>query len=119
MGMDIGTGGPDTTRPTPPAGIPNGGIAYETPRFPSMVNPVEDMPAADTVAWQAGASQVDAVTAAQAAAHQHVVELRDRYEAQIRPQGGSHGDLLALPEVVSDWSKHTGGTDAMSFDPAG
>jgi hypothetical protein len=34
-------------------------------------------------------------------------------------QGSRIGDLLASPPVVSDWSKHTGGTDATSYDPAG
>jgi hypothetical protein len=29
------------------------------------------------------------------------------------------GTLIDLPPVVSDWSKHTGGSDATAYDPAG
>jgi hypothetical protein len=33
--------------------------------------------------------------------------------------GSQIGDVMDLPPVISDWSKHTAGSDAMSYDPAG
>jgi hypothetical protein len=37
----------------------------------------------------------------------------------MSPLGASYGDLMDLPPVISDWSKHTGGSDAQAYDPAG
>jgi hypothetical protein len=37
----------------------------------------------------------------------------------MSPLGASYGDEMTLPPVVSDYSKHTAGSDAVSYDPAG
>jgi hypothetical protein len=44
---------------------------------------------------------------------------RTGYAADMAPLGASYGDEMTLPPVVSDYSKHTGGSDAQSYDPAG
>jgi hypothetical protein len=44
---------------------------------------------------------------------------RTGYAADISPLGASYDDEVALLPVTSDWSKHTGGSDATSYDPAG
>jgi hypothetical protein len=44
---------------------------------------------------------------------------RTGYAADMAPLGASYGDEMALPPVTSDWSKHTGGSDAQAYDPAG
>lgn len=41
------------------------------------------------------------------------------YAADMSPLAASYGDEMALPPVTSDWSKHTGGSDAQACDPAG
>jgi hypothetical protein len=46
-------------------------------------------------------------------------DRRGRYAASMAPLGASAGDAMALPPVTSDWSKHTAGSDATSYDPAG
>jgi len=61
----------------------------------------------DTVA----ASVAQAVSNAEARYHE--------LQGDTYGQGSVVGDLLSLPPVVSDWSKHTGGTDATSYDPSG
>jgi hypothetical protein len=59
------------------------------------------------------------VAAAQAAGQARESGRRAGYDADMAPLGASYGDLLPLPPVVSEISKHTGGTDATSYDPAG
>jgi len=44
---------------------------------------------------------------------------RTGYAADMAPLGASYGDEMALPPVTWDWSKHTGGSDAQAYDPAG
>lgn len=46
-------------------------------------------------------------------------DRRQHYLATMGPLGGSAGDAMALPDVVSDQSKHTGGSDATDYDPTG
>lgn len=81
---------------------------HETPETPdAIVSPgVQDAHADDVSASVAGA-----MTAAEARYGAH--------EADAGPQGSTIGTPLDLPPVVSDWSKHTGGSDATSYDPAG
>jgi hypothetical protein len=44
---------------------------------------------------------------------------RTGYAADMSPLGASYGDEMALPLVTSDFSKHTAGSDATSYNPAG
>jgi hypothetical protein len=41
------------------------------------------------------------------------------HEVLTHPQGSEVGVQLDLPPVTSDWSKHTGGSDATSYNPEG
>ena len=70
-----------------------------------MTSPIvspDDVP--DVKADDVAASVAGAMDAAQARYESHQAEL---------------GTVMNLPPVVSDWSQHTGGTDAASYDPAG
>jgi hypothetical protein len=117
-GMDIATGqqvtGPASTSSE------HDPVAPESPRYPSMAAP-DAGPVADTVGQQQERLSAgrDAATAAQAVASAAETDRRGGYEATVLPQGGAYGDEMTLPPVVSDFSKHTGGTDATSYDPAG
>jgi hypothetical protein len=44
---------------------------------------------------------------------------RAGYAADISPLGASYGDAMALPEVTSDYSKHTGSAGSPDAGPAG
>jgi hypothetical protein len=44
---------------------------------------------------------------------------RDYLAAEILPSGSAYGEAMVLPDVVADWSKHTGGSDATDYDPTG
>jgi hypothetical protein len=61
----------------------------------------------------------DDVSATVAGAMANAEARYTAHEASTHPQGSQIGVPLDLPPVVSDWSKHTGGTDANSYDPAG
>jgi len=41
------------------------------------------------------------------------------FQGDTYGQGSHIGDLMQLPDVISDMSKHTGGSDAGSYYPAG
>jgi hypothetical protein len=59
----------------------------------------------------ASGSVAGAVTASETRYHGH--------ERLTHAQGSELGTLMGLPGVTSDTSKHTGGSDATSYDPAG
>jgi hypothetical protein len=84
---------------------PPGGGTPETP------DPIVSPGPQDAKADDVSASVAGAVTAAQARYHSH---QQDTYA-----QGSAIGTPVTLPPVVSDWSKHTGGSDATSYDPSG
>jgi hypothetical protein len=89
------------------------GVAPPTPAFPSgnqQGGVLADISGVDFTAEAA---------AAMAAAMSADADRRGRYATGMSPLGASYGDEMALPPVGSDWSKHTGGSDAMSYDPAG
>jgi hypothetical protein len=58
-------------------------------------------------------------SAAMAAGMSADADRRAGYAAGMAPLGGSTGDEMSLPGVVSDLAQHTGGTNATSYDPAG
>jgi hypothetical protein len=67
---------------------------------------------------QLAASEAECA-AAQSAGMAADAGRRTGYAADMSPLGASFGDEMTLPPVVSDWSKHTAGSDAVSYDPAG
>jgi hypothetical protein len=95
-------------------------VAPDTPRFPSMTPP-DAGPVADATGQrlEQAAQERQDWAAAQAAGQAAKAAGNAKYESSMLPLGASAGDLLPLPPVISDWSKHTGGSDATSYDPAG
>jgi len=114
MNMPVSPGAPDSPWSTPAAG----------PASP-VVDPYtathEVAPGGQPIAFPGGndpggRDDVSATVAGSvAAANARFAE----HEADTHPAGSTIGDVLNLPPTVSDWSKHTGGSDAMSYDPAG
>jgi hypothetical protein len=84
---------------------PPGGGTPETP------DPIVSPGAQDAKADDVSASVAGAVAAAEARFRSH---QQDTYA-----QGSAIGTPMVLPGTVSDWSKHTAGSDATSYDPAG
>ena len=88
-------------------------VAAPTPRFPSGTE--QGGVLMDT----SGVDFTGEAAAAMAAAMSAESGRRGRYAADMSPLGASYGDEMTLPPVVSDTSKHTGGSDATAYDPAG
>jgi hypothetical protein len=97
------------------------GVAPPTPAFaqtPGGSSTGAAMDTASMFAGQAAAGTADA-SAAMSSGMRADADRRGRYARDISPLASSYGDEMSLPPVTSDWSKHTGGSDAMSYDPAG
>jgi hypothetical protein len=118
-GFDIATGQAMGGSSSPPQDHP--AVANVTPAYPAGPAPADQMPVAGTTGQQQErlTQGRGAVTSAQTAGQDAKAALNAKYEADMMPMGASYGDEIALPDVVSDWSKHTGGSDARSYDPAG
>ena len=122
--MDIATGSAES-HPTPLALNPQPAPDPVTPRFPGASGPSDAGPQVGGVRDTTGErlAQLAAGEAEWAAAQSAGMSAdsgrRTGYEADMSPLAASYGDLMGLPDVVSDWSKHTGGSDAQSYDPAG
>jgi hypothetical protein len=117
--MRIADGAPES-HPTPlpydPGASP--GVAAATPRLGPGTGQggVRDVTCERLAQLAAGEADT---AAAQSAGMSADAGRRTGYAADISPLAASYGDEMALPPVVSDWSKHTGGSDATSYDPAG
>ena len=116
--MKIATGDAEQ-HPTP--------LPYNPQPSVAPVTPVASVPGGPTIAGRDTTGEYQAqrlagiadVAAAQALGHGAETGRRQGYAGQMNPLGSSYGALMDLPPVVSDWSKHTGGSDATSYDPAG
>jgi hypothetical protein len=67
---------------------------------------------------QLAASQAECA-AAQAFGMSADADRRTECAAAMLPLAATYGDEMTLPAVISDWSKHTRGSDATDYDPAG
>jgi hypothetical protein len=111
----------------PPNSTPGAGAdAWTTPERPGT------MPVSATVATHAvtGTSPIafpgdadpggrDVVADSVAGAVSNAQARYGELQGDTYGQGSVIGDLLQLPDVISDLSKHTAGADAVSYDPAG
>jgi hypothetical protein len=91
------------------------------PPTPVASPPAPGAPARDTTGErlsQLAAGEAD-VRAAQASGMAAERDRRAHYGSDVLPVGASYGDPMTLPPVVSDYSKHTAGSDSTSYDPAG
>jgi hypothetical protein len=105
-------GAPDTSWTT--------GAAWHSPVV--SPSPGSDLPAAGGQGIYSPGNpgvQGDDVAASAAAAMAAAEARYHSHEADTHPQGSALGVPMELPPVVSDWSKHTGGSDATAYDPAG
>ncbi len=89
------------------------GVAPPTQRFPSGTEQ------GGTVTDSSGIDFTDAAQQAMTTGMSNDAGRRGRYAGDISPAASSYGDEMILPAVVSDQCKHTGGSDAVSYDPAG
>jgi hypothetical protein len=112
--VKISTGTPeDHPTPLPVDASATPGVAPPTPRFPS---------GNEQGGWLTDTSGVDFTAEAAAAMAEGMAAdsgRRTGYQADMLPLAASYGDEMVLPPVGSDWSKHTGGSDATAYDPAG
>jgi hypothetical protein len=117
--VKISTGTPeDHPTPLPIDTSATPAVVAPTPRFPSGSEQGAVRDATGERLSQLAASEA-ACAAAQAEGMSADADRRTGYAADMAPMGASYGDEMTLPPVVSDWSKHTGGSDSQSFDPAG
>jgi hypothetical protein len=117
--VKIETGTPeDHPTPLPVDTSATPAVVAPTPRFPSGngqggVRDLTGERLSQLAASEAGCA------AAQSAGMAADGGRRTGYAADMSPLGASYGDEMALLPVTSDWSKHTGGSDATAYDPAG
>jgi hypothetical protein len=93
-------------------------VVAATPRFPSGTEQGGVRDLTGERLSQLAASEAEAASA-RAFGMSADSGRRTGYAADMSPLGAAYGDLLDLPPVTSDWSKHTAGSDATSYDPAG
>jgi hypothetical protein len=117
VSTDIHTGSPAPANASTSSSAPP--VAPQTPRWPSPAPAT--VTSADTVTPQTErlAQYTAAVAAAQSEGMTSALGRQHRLAADMAPLGASYGDEMTLPGVVSDYSKHTAGSDAKSYDPAG
>jgi hypothetical protein len=117
--MKISTGEAETHEtPLPLDTAASPGVAPPTPAFPSGNQQGAVLDLTGERLSQLAASEAECA-AAQSAGMAADAGRRTGYAADMSPLGASYGDEMTLPPVVSDWSKHTAGSDAVSYDPAG
>jgi hypothetical protein len=117
LNIASGTSEPHET-PLPIDSSATPAVVASTPRFPSgnEQGAVRDL--AGERLSQLAASEAECA-AAQSYGMAADADRRTGYAADMLPLAAEYGDLMVLPPVGSDWSKHTGGSDAMSYDPTG
>lgn len=117
--MKISAGTPeDHPTPLPLDASATPAVAAPTPRFPSGSEQGGVRDLAGERLSQLAASAAECA-AAQQAGMSADNDRRAGYQGDMLPLAAEYGDLMGLPPVVSDTSKHTGGSDATDYDPAG
>jgi hypothetical protein len=111
-------------RPTSPGAADTAwttGVAWKSPVVSPSPGGDPPAPGGQHVAFPGDADPGgrDIVAASSAQAMANAEARYGELQGDTYGQGSRIGDLLDLPPVVSDWSKHTGGSDATSYDPAG
>jgi hypothetical protein len=93
-------------------------VVAATPRFPSGTEQGGVRDLTGERLSQLAAAEADAA-AAMSLGMGADADRRGRYVASMAPLGASAGDQMALPEVTSDHSKHTGAALSPDSGPAG